>query len=241
MRTLYGLTQSPWTERARWALDHHAVAYRYREHLPFLGELVLRRRAGTKKPSVPLLVDGDAIFRSSGEIARHADAIGTGSSLLAAAAENRQWEEVAEGMTNAARAWVLHNLVRSPEAQREALPAFVPGPLRPLFAGTSRVAIRFLASKHGVPEDVDAEMEKKLRPALERVRAALRGASSQGTYLADTFSWGDIAIATALHGLRPHARSPIGPATRKAWTNEALAGEFEDLLDWRDALYAKHR
>ena len=28
MPTLLAITQSPWSERARWALDHYAVAYR---------------------------------------------------------------------------------------------------------------------------------------------------------------------------------------------------------------------
>ena len=54
--TLYGVGYSPWTERARWALDHHRIAYRYREHLPMLGEPMLRRRAraaGQAKPTAP--------------------------------------------------------------------------------------------------------------------------------------------------------------------------------------------
>ena len=29
--TLWGLSISPWTERTRWALDHHQIHYRYRE------------------------------------------------------------------------------------------------------------------------------------------------------------------------------------------------------------------
>jgi hypothetical protein len=33
----------------------------------------------------------------------------------------------------------------------------------------------------------------------------------------------------------------IGPATRRAWTNEPFAAEFEDLLAWRHAIYARER
>ena len=48
-RTLYGLSLSPWTERARWALDHHGVAYDYHEHVPMLGEVLLRMKARTRR------------------------------------------------------------------------------------------------------------------------------------------------------------------------------------------------
>jgi glutathione S-transferase len=88
MRTLYGLSQSPWTEKARWALDHHSVAYRYHEHVPVLGELLLRAKARSRprgtKASVPLLTDGDAVLCSSLAIARHAESIGRGDPLASA-------------------------------------------------------------------------------------------------------------------------------------------------------------
>ena len=70
-------------------------------------------------------------------------------------------------MTNAGRAWLLRNLRTSREAQRESLPAFVPGPLRPAFAASAALAAAFLARKHGVPSDADAEVAHVLRPALD--------------------------------------------------------------------------
>ena len=33
----------------------------------------------------------------------------------------------------------------------------------------------------------------------------------------------------------------LGPGTRKAWTQPGLAGEFADLLAWRDRVYDQHR
>ena len=76
MRTLYGLTQSAWTEKARWALEHHGIAYRYHEHVPVLGEVLLRLKArprdadaeATSVMSPALVRPGDA--RHLGE--RHA-------------------------------------------------------------------------------------------------------------------------------------------------------------------------
>jgi glutathione S-transferase len=237
-RTLYGLSPSPWTERARWALDHHRVSYRYREHVPFIGELALRRKAESKKPTVPLLED-DVVVMGSAEIAKHADGIGKGESLF----ESGDQESIARActladrMANAARACVMKRITDSRAAQMEALPKFIPGPLRPMFAPTTRTAIGFLMKKHGVPDDVDRVIQEDLRPALTEVRSWLGGRR----YLNDHFSFADIAIGAQLGGICPHADAPLGPAMRAVWTNEALAEEFRDLLAWRDALYADHR
>jgi glutathione S-transferase len=254
-RTLYGLSQSPWTERARWALDHHGLEHAYREHMPMVGELLLRRRAARargaedarkKKPSVPLLVDGDAVVMGSFEIAKHADAIGRGAALFPRDAdpEMARWVDVAERMTGVGRAWVLRRILESPGAQAESVPGFVPGPLRGALAPTVAMAVRFLLAKYAVPTDVRAEIDRTLRPLLEEVRGALAGAKDGGDgrqYLLGQFSFADMAVAATLHVLRPRAGSDLGPATRAAWTNEELAAEFGDLVRWRDAVYAKHR
>jgi glutathione S-transferase len=241
MRTLYGLKQSPWTERARWALDHHDVTYRFHEHLPLVGELLLRRKAGQGKASVPLLVDGREVARSSTEIARYAERIGRGSPLFSREGprvrEVERWDALSEQMLQVGRALALRSLRLSREAQREALPSFVPGVLRGPLASSSSLAVRFLQKKYDVPTEVDEEVTRTLRPALEEIRSAL-GAH---TYLLASFSFADIAVATALQCLRPHPSLSLGPATSAVWTNEALARDFDDLLMWRDALYAKHR
>jgi glutathione S-transferase len=237
-RTLYGISSSTWTERARWALDHHRVTYRYKEHLPFLGELALRRKASSKKPTVPLLED-DVVVMGSAEIGRHADRIGKGEPLFATESQDAidRACTLADRMANAARACVLSRIMESRDARIEALPSFIPGPLRPLFASTTGVAIGFLAKKHGVPKDIERVVSEDLRPALAEVRSWLGGRR----YLTDRFSYADIAIGAQLGGIRPHTDAPIGPAMRDVWTNEALAEEFSDLLVWRDALYADHR
>jgi glutathione S-transferase len=248
MRTLYGLTQSPWTEKARWALEHHAIAYRYHEHVPVLGELLLRLKARPRpegtKASVPLLVDDGEVFPSSLAIARHADAArgSTSTTLLFPSAEESEvlrWAELSDLIIAAGRVRVLEGLRKNREAQREALPPFIPGPLRALMTPMALTAAMFLGSKYDVSRDPDAEAERVLRPALDEVRKAL-GSPTRATLLG-TFSFADVAIAASLQALVPRARAPIGPATRAIWENAALAREYEDLLAWRDAVYAKHR
>src|SRR5580658_7746154 len=41
-RKLVSLHVSPWSERAKWALDHHRLAYTVVEHVPIAGERRLR-------------------------------------------------------------------------------------------------------------------------------------------------------------------------------------------------------
>lgn len=248
-RTLYGLRQSPWTERARWALDHHGLAYDYHEHVPMLGEILLRRKAGKvangKKASVPLLAEAndEVVVMGSLEIAKHADAATPSPALFPRdrEAEISRWGDVAEKITQAARGRVLKRLLASREAQKESLPSFVPGALRGVMAPSAGMAISFLLKKYGISgSDVEAESDRTIRPLLEDVRAAL--AKGGGHYLVgDAFSYADLAIASCLHGLKPREATPLGPATREAWTNDALARDFDDLLTWRDAIYAKHR
>ncbi|MBX3205263.1 MAG: glutathione S-transferase [Labilithrix sp.] len=240
-RTLYGLSQSPWTERARWALDHHGAAYTYHEHVPMLGEVLLRRKARTKKASVPLLVDGAEVVMGSFAIAKHAERVGRGAPLLPRDkdAEIAAWVDVGERMLHVGRAWLMKRLLASKGAQAEALPSFIPGGIRGALAPSAAMAIRFLARKHAVPEDVDAEVAQTLRPLLEEVRAALE----KGAYLLapSGFSVADLVIASSLHVVRPHASTKLGPLTREAWTNDAVAQDFGDLLEWRDDVYRKHR
>lgn len=243
MRTLYGIGQSPWTERARWALDHHRVPYTYHEHVPLLGEALLRRaarRGGRSEgpATVPLLVDDAGTKTSSTAIARHAEAIGEGEPLFPEGLDVMTWDELSQEMAEVGRAWLLRNLARDKAMQREAVPGFVPGPLRGLLAPGSALAASFLARKHGVLADVDGAVARILVPALERVRGALAGRD----YLAGgRFTWADICIATSLQAVRPHATFPFGPATASAWANEEVAASAGDLLAWRDRVVAAHR
>jgi len=247
MRTLYGLGMSPWTEKARWALEHYRLEYRYHEHVPLLGEVFLRRlakRAGAK-PSVPLLVDGDDVVSTALGIAHHAERAGRGGSPArttlfpeGAVTDVERWADLADAMLAAARGRIVVGVTRSRAAQREALPGFVPGPLRGVFSPMAIVGARFVGSKYDASLDADDAMAAKVRPSLDRVRAVLAGGRP---YLLDEFSFADMAIAASLRLLRPEAEAVIGPGTREVWTHAALAEEYDDLVAWRDAIYQKHR
>ncbi|MCY1019226.1 glutathione S-transferase N-terminal domain-containing protein [Pyxidicoccus sp. MSG2] len=242
MRTLYGLRYSSWTEKALWALDHHRVSFRYREHMPLIGEALLRWR--TPKgvhPSVPMLLDEDGAITGSFNIAKRAEALGSGAPLFPpeAAELNARWEETGDRVLKVARAHVLVGMLQNPRAQRESLPGFVPGFLRGMMAPSTKLGVRFIARKHQAASDVDAAIQETVVPALERLRAELGGRP----YLAAGFAYADINGAAMLQFLRPpdDRYLPVGPGTREVWSHAALAERFADLLEWRDGLYAKHR
>lgn len=238
MSTLYGIAQSPWTHRARWALEHHHVRYDYHEHVPMLGEVLLRRKAKAKKASVPLLVgpEGEAVMGSFA-IAKHAEGMGKGEPLIPKedAEAVSKWNDVAEKITNAGRIDTIRKLKVDRATQRDSLPDFFPGVVRTVLAPTAALAGSFLLSKYDLPEDFD--VEKTLRSGYEEVRKGLAGKE----HLLGRFTYADIAVATALQTLRPHPSARLGPGTTKAWSHEALAKEFADLVEWRDRIYEKYR
>jgi glutathione S-transferase len=48
-------------------------------------------------------------------------------------------------------------------------------------------------------------------------------------------------MATALAFVRPREAARLGPATRTALIEPEIAPRYEDLLAWRDRIYARHR
>ncbi|WNG43635.1 glutathione S-transferase [Archangium minus] len=242
MRTLVGLGYSGWTEKARWAMDHHRLAYQYREHIPLLGELRLRRHAPPGgRGTVPLLLEDSGATMGSYAIAQRAEREGQGTPLFPATSlpEIEQWEQRSDAILRVGRAYMVQRLMQFPEAQVESLPSFVPawarGPLKPM----ARMAGSFLASKHEAASDPEALLLATVVPSLEQLRAALQGRR----FLTGTFSYADVTMAVTLQFIQPVGGSfiPLGPGQRKAWAHPALAERFADLLRWRDQLYTEHR
>ena len=243
MARLVALPYSPWSEKARWALDHHHVPYRFEPYVPMLGEPILRLRTGRLigPVSVPVLLDGDGAIFDSFAIARHAERNGSGTLLFPAAhlAEITRWNDRSDDALSAGRIAVIAGVTASRAAQEEALPAPIPRALRPALAGLAQLGVRFLASKYSISSDV-AGAEAKVAIVLDELRAALDGRA----YLLDgELTYADIAAAVTLQMVRPvrDAFLRLGHATRTCWTTASLEKRYPDLLEWRDQLYEKHR
>jgi glutathione S-transferase len=231
-RLLVGEAFSPWTQKARWALDHCGVGYRYQEYVPMLSEpgLRLRMRQWSGRVSVPVLLDGRQVIRGSWDIARYA-AGRAGDARLGDLAAVEPWNTLSEAALAEGRTRVVRSVLASPAALDEALAGIVARPLRPTFRFVARDAARRLDRKYA-----HLVVPGSIRRALERTRDGLREVG--GDHLLGTFSYADIAMAVVLEVVAPAARiePPLGPATKRCWTDPALAAEFEDLLRWRERI-----
>jgi glutathione S-transferase len=238
MATLYSIHHSPWSERARWALDHHRIAFEERTHVPLVGELALRWRAGSwGKVSVPLWVDDDGTAtQGSLAIAEHVDAIGKGATLFPEGARDRirgLYDDLEDAL-RAARARHVKRLGSDREGQFEALPPFL---RRMPFATTSaKLGASFIASKYDAR---DERVDERMRAGLQLVREALAGRA----WVLGSFSFADVLGASVVQTITPVSDEYLAlpAATRRLWTHEELGDDFRDLVAWRDALYAKHR
>jgi glutathione S-transferase len=246
MRKLIGMHYSPWSQKARWALDHHGVAYEWVEHMPVLGEALLRLRARrwTGRVSAPLLLEDDGrVIADSWEIARHAEGIGGGAPLFPAEHldEIARWNERGQAAGEAGRVLVTGNIAADSAALRAALPPCLPRAVRGAMAPVARLGVALLRRKYGASAETRAAAEEKLAAALDPLRDAL--ADGRRYLCGGAFSYADVAMAVALQPVVPVAERfvPLAPATRRAWTNEGLAQRFADLLTWRDGIYERHR
>jgi glutathione S-transferase len=245
---LLHLPFSPWSEKARWALDARGVDYRRRVYQPLLGELELRRRLSRwrGKVSVPVLVDGDRVLGESFEIARWADAHGGGPRLFPAGEEERiaAWDALSERGMSAGRVGSLQRLLRDDEALAE----LVPPPLRGLPGAVTQplaaLGVRRTLRKYA-GSDTDVEAGRAvLASVLERLRADLAASKSTGEprTLLPEFSYADIVMAQVVFCIAPPKdKVRIGAGSRRAFEEPDLAARFADLIAWRDALYRVHR
>lgn len=241
--TLVSLRYSPWSERARWVLDHHRIAYRILEHDPFLHELRLRHLAGWPRGrvTVPLLLAGDQRYRTSWDIAGYADSIGHGEPLMPDGLTSGILgiDTLTERAMNAGRALLVAALLRDSAALDATWPAWLPRSVASAARPLARFGTRWFAGKYALDfSSLEADTQT-LRSILAEIRVRLGGRA----FVFDGFTYADILVATCLQGIEPvserHWR--IEPALRPVWTRPDLAREYRDLLDWRDAIYERHR
>lgn len=245
---LVGLSYSPWTEKARWALDHHRLPYKYQEYLPLLGEPVLRlaTRELRGKVTVPVLFEGRVATMDSYDIARQAERLGAARPAMARrpplfpegqVAEIRRWNERSETILAAGRALSVEAVAASPAGRRESAERLVPGPLAVLGGPLASLGIAFLRSKYQLRA---ATAEAEMREALEELEKGLAGGRQ---HLLDGFSYADVTMAVALQFVKPVGDEYIrlGPAQRECFTVAGLAERFAGLCEWRDEVYRRFR
>ena len=231
--TLLGLVYSPWTQRARWALDHHGVPYRFETYVPILGAFGLRRRVGrwSGRVSVPVLFTSERPLEDSVAIARFAETHGSGAPLFSDDDAITRWVSIADRGLDAGRARAADATSADPEAQKEAVAFLAPAPLRGALRPVALFGAWQLKRKYGAPPAIE----------LENALDALREGLSGGRHLVgDSLSFADIAMAGVLEFVAPGAHIRRGEAEKRVWGDARLASRFSDLVAWRDALVRDH-
>jgi glutathione S-transferase len=247
MNELLGLPYSPWTEKARWALDARKVPYRYRMYQPLIGEPALRFKTGRfwGNVTVPVLTDDrGGVHADSADIARFADTCGEGPALFPSehASAITHWIELSERALSAGRVLSLHRTLEDDEALTELVPRGLRSALGRGAARLGEVGVRRTLRKYGANAKAVEDYRADARAALDELRAALAKSTSTPKTVLGTFTFADIAAAQMLSFVSPPSFGlKLGKASRRGFTDPTLASEYADLITWRDALYEAHR
>jgi glutathione S-transferase len=244
---LWSLPYSPWSEKAKWALEESGVRYQKQRYEPLLGEPAMRLRTGKWRGpvSVPVLRTDEGWLTDSFDIARWASAQAPGSTLMPAAELERvrEYNELSERGLAAGRVRSLARLLDSRAGLRDMMPPKMRGVLGPLAPRIAAFGIRRTLRKYAGTVSGDAERELVL--VLDRLRADLKdsGASTMGVpHLLSRFSYADVAMAQVLAFVDPPATHlRLTEATRASFRDPELAPRYADLLRWRDDLYRELR
>ena len=235
---LVAISYSPWSEKARWALDHHGLSYREERYLSVVDEpmMRLRLRRWRGKITIPILFATKEVLTDSLEIARYADRHGHGPPLFPND-EVEAWNDASERALAAGRVLATLRVSKQPEALLEHVPSSLDFLPRPIARRVALQGVNYLRTKYSF------EAEQAAEAAIRQVLMELRGALREEEFLLGDFSYADIAMALALQFVAPVADRWIrlGPASRKCWTTPQLAEDFDDLVRWRDHIYATRR
>lgn len=247
MTDLLGLPYSPWSEKARWALDVRRVPYTSRLYQPLLGEpalrLKLRRLRG--RVTVPVLTTDDGqVLADSAEIARWADQRGDGPRLFPNEQEAAiaRFIDLSERGLAAGRALSLARMLHDDEALGEMVPRPLRGALGPLSPRLGGLGIRRTLRKYDGQADDEAAHRRALRMVLDEIRATLAGGRTGGRTLLGAFTFADIAAAQVLAFVEPPAAGlKLKPSSRRCFADPELRPQYADLIGWRDELYRSYR
>lgn len=231
---LVGESFSPWTKKARWALEQCQLEYAYQEYTPTLSEPLLRwrMRQYSGKVSVPVLFAAGRVIRGSWDIACYANSQSP-SKRLGDMAAIAAWDALSEAALAEGRTRVVRAVLDSETALEESLPAFIPNSLRKPLRILARDAASRLDRKYA-----DLLKPGSIRTALSEIREGL--STSKSDFLLGEFSYADITMAAVVEVIAPIAKTEpeLGPATAACWHDIELAKEFEDIVAWRDRLAA---
>ena len=237
---LFAIPYSPWSLKARWALDHAGIDYRIMDFVPMVSIPHVFVRAGfpRQRITIPCLIDNGEVVMDSFAIAQYCNGRGRRPALIPAPfeIEIEAWNAHADRALRASRALLTAHIARDRKALQASVPAIFQ---RPAFlAGIlGKVGVQYLALKYDFSLSELEAHEATLRTELETLRDALKERDSD--YLCgDTLTYADITAASPLFFVDAPADHPVPAPVRSHWTQPKLAAEFADLVGWRDRIFS---
>ena len=261
MTELVSLPYSPWSEKARWALDYCKTNYKERTYQPLIGEpaLRVRLRKWSGPVGVPALFASDISLGDSYEIAQWADENGSGELFPDNhAREIELYNVLSERALAAGRKLALARMLEDSDALKEMVPRGLRKLLGERAVAVGRQGVARTARKWSEGDRDFATARRLFTNVLKQLRRDLakhgkEDLASEPRTLLGEFTYADIAMAQVLNFVSPpepvngtsSGRPPrgirIGRASRRSFTDDELVDEFADLLTWRDLLYKKYR
>jgi glutathione S-transferase len=239
---LWFLPGSPFSLPAYWAVVHARVRVKLRRCVPLLSTLLLWIRLGLPRRhaaplSLPILLrPGSGLVRGAAAIARAADAARANPADSASLFPPRAVVEIDKAMRAAdtlcrhGRALLLGAMCNDPRtAEKVVLPRLLRNRL------FSNALLRFFAAR--------MRAKYPIRVSRDQVREALLGmrrlrASGGGMYIcAERFTYADICMAASMYFAV--CRAPGSPSD-VVYGDKDLREEFNDLVEWRRAVFDEH-
>lgn len=220
---------SPWSFKARLALELGGVAHDRRVYLPTLTEPWLRLKLGRirGKVTVPVLFTAQGALTDSLEIARYA--LGE-TALWADHDAIAGWNDWSQQLLELGRVRTTALVREDPEALRASLPSGLDR-LGPVGLAVGRDAARRLLRKYpvaGGPDPVDA-----MAALLDELQQALQG---RRFLVGEDLSYADVTAAIGLSFVQAPLSLPVGGASRPHWEVPALVERYASVLRWRDGV-----
>jgi len=228
-----GITFSPWSFKARWALEWHHIDYSYQEHLLMVGQLGLRLKLRQLSPAtVPSMITSSERLKDSFSIAKWADRTGSGTDLMTSSHEVAQWNQVSESLLQLGRIRCTFSV----QNDNAALKASVPPPLDKLpgALAVAKLGVKYILNTYPIGTQRD-DLENQMATHL----ATAQDAIGQQEFLLKQPSYADMAVASALQFVSPtdNHYMPLPKTVSAHWASDSLAAKFPALLEWRDMVF----
>lgn len=236
---LWALPHSPWSERARWALDYCRVPYVERAYVPRVGEWPMRLRTGrwSDRITVPILQTDSTTLHDGHEIARWADERGSADLFPEGEQGIARWHALSDRMLAAGRRRTSRGVIGDAVALRASMEMGAPF-ARWLPLSIGRSSTEWLLNKYADLQEDTAD-EVILAEGMAELATALEGRDT----LLDRFSIADVHMAVALQFVQPptHMEPHIPEPSRHHWCVPELVDRHLELLAWRDRVVDRFR